>query len=134
MDTTNRKSSSLPGNSRNDPLSVWVLTDLWTWNGRREGHDINTRLMNLTKGRVKQEIYRRLAQLPEHRRDFAHREIERNMKPFSDLPKERLEPIIPPSWTQWSGTSTGRCWSASMLPAMRRSESWQKTHRPASTL
>lgn len=60
MDTTNRRSSSLPGNSRNDPSSVWVLTDLWTWNGRREGHDINTGLMNLAKGPVKQEIYRRL--------------------------------------------------------------------------
>jgi hypothetical protein len=52
------------------------------------------REMNLARDRVKQEIDRRLAQLPEHWRDFARREIERSMKRFYDLPEARLEPII----------------------------------------
>lgn len=49
---------------------------------------------------------------PEHRRDFAHREIERNMKHFSDLPKERLEPII-----------------SAVLDAVERDEYWQVLER-----
>jgi len=64
--------------------------------------------MNLAKGRVQQEINRRLAELPEHRRDFARRSMERIMLRFYDQSEERIQPIV-----------------SVVLDALERDEYWQ---------
>jgi hypothetical protein len=64
--------------------------------------------MNLAKGRVQQEINRRLAELPEHRRDFARKARERIMFRFYDQPEERIHPIV-----------------SVVLDALERDEYWQ---------
>jgi hypothetical protein len=64
--------------------------------------------MNLAKGRVQQEINRRLAELPEYRRDFARRAMERIMLRFYEQPEERIQPIV-----------------SVVLDALERDEYWQ---------
>jgi hypothetical protein len=50
--------------------------------------------MALARGRVQQEINRRLAALPEHRREFARKAMERIMTRFYGQPDERIQPIV----------------------------------------
>jgi Histidine kinase-, DNA gyrase B-, and HSP90-like ATPase len=57
-------------------------------------HETFQREMNLAKARVQQDINRRLARMPEYRREFAHRAIERIMQKFYDEPEDRIRPII----------------------------------------
>jgi hypothetical protein len=64
--------------------------------------------MNLAKGRVQQEINRRLAELPEYRREFAKKAMERIMLRFYGQPDERIQPIV-----------------SVVLDALERDEYWQ---------
>jgi len=67
-----------------------------------------TREMNLAKARLQQDINRSLEKMPEYRREFARRAIERIMQKFYDQPEERARPII-----------------SVVLDAMERDEYWQ---------
>jgi hypothetical protein len=53
-----------------------------------------TREMNLAKARLQQDINRSLEKIPEYRREFARRAIERIMQRFYDESEERIRPII----------------------------------------
>jgi hypothetical protein len=68
--------------------------------------------MNLAKARVQQEINRRLAGLPEYRKDFARKAIERIMFRFYDQPEERIQPIV-----------------SVVLDALERDEYWHVLNR-----
>jgi hypothetical protein len=70
------------------------------------------REMNLAKARVQQEIHRRLAGLPEYRREYARRAMERIMQRFYDQPEERIQPIV-----------------SVVLDALERDEYWQVLER-----
>jgi len=50
--------------------------------------------MNLAKARLQQQINRSLERMPEHRREFARRAIERIMLRFYDETEERITPIV----------------------------------------
>jgi Histidine kinase-, DNA gyrase B-, and HSP90-like ATPase len=52
------------------------------------------REMNLAKARLQQDINRSLEKMPEYRREFARRAIERIMQRFYDQPEERIRPIV----------------------------------------
>jgi len=66
------------------------------------------REMNLAKARLQQDINRSLEKMPEYRRDFARRAIERIMQRFYEQPEDRVRPII-----------------SVVLDAMERDEYWQ---------
>jgi hypothetical protein len=66
------------------------------------------REMNLAKARIQQDINRSLEKMPEYRRDFARRAIERIMQKFYEQPEDRVRPII-----------------SVVLDAMERDEYWQ---------
>jgi len=67
-----------------------------------------TREMNLAKARLQQDINRSVEKMPEYRRDFARRAIERIMQRFYSEPEDRVKPII-----------------SVVLDAMERDEYWQ---------
>ena len=71
-----------------------------------------TRQMNLAKARLQQEINRSLEKVPEYRREFARRAIERIMQRFYDESEERIRPII-----------------SVVLDALERDEYWQVLDR-----
>ncbi|MEZ5398899.1 MAG: ATP-binding protein [Bryobacteraceae bacterium] len=50
--------------------------------------------MNLAQARLQQEINRRLAAMPEHRREFARLSIERVIKKMYGESEERIRPIV----------------------------------------
>ena len=71
-----------------------------------------TREMNLAKARLQQDINRSLEKVPEYRREFARRAIERIMQRFYDESEERVRPII-----------------SVVLDALERDEYWQVLDR-----
>ncbi len=71
-----------------------------------------TREMNLAKARLQQDINRSLEKVPEYRREFASRAIERIMQRFYDESEERIRPII-----------------SVVLDALERDEYWQVLDR-----
>lgn len=71
-----------------------------------------TREMNLAKARLQQDINRSLERIPEYRREFAGRAIERIMQRFYEESEERIRPII-----------------AVVLDALERDEYWQVLDR-----
>jgi hypothetical protein len=71
-----------------------------------------TREMNLAKARLQQDINRSLEKVPEYRREFARRAIERILQRFYDEPEERIRPII-----------------SVVLDALERDEYWQVLDR-----
>jgi hypothetical protein len=71
-----------------------------------------TREMNLAKARLKLEIDRSLERIPEYRREYARRAIERIMQHFYDESEERIRPII-----------------SVVLDALERDEYWQVLDR-----
>lgn len=75
---------------------------------RRQLNETCSREMNLAKARLQQEINRSLEKVPEYRREFARRAIERIMQRFYDEPEERIRPII-----------------SVVLEALERDEYWQ---------
>ena len=60
---------------------------------RNELQRVYTAEMNLAKARLKRETDRRLAAIPEHRRVFAHRAVERVMQKFYGESEERIGAI-----------------------------------------
>jgi hypothetical protein len=70
------------------------------------------REMNLAKARLKQEIDRSLERVPEYRREFARKAIERIMQRFYDESEERIRPII-----------------SVVLDSLERDEYWQVLDR-----
>jgi hypothetical protein len=70
------------------------------------------REMNLAKARLQQDIDRSLEKMPENRREFARRAIERIMQRFYDESEERIRPII-----------------SVVLDALERDEYWQVLDR-----
>jgi hypothetical protein len=79
---------------------------------RRNLDDTFRSEMALARGRVQQEINRRLAALPEYRRDFARKAMERVMGRFYGQPDERIHPIV-----------------SVVLDALERDEYWQVLDR-----
>ena len=71
-----------------------------------------TREMNLAKARLQQDINRSLEKVPEYRREFARRAIERIMQRFYDESEEHIRPII-----------------SVVLDALERDEYWQVLDR-----
>jgi hypothetical protein len=71
-----------------------------------------TREMNLAKARLQQDINRSLEKMPEYRREFARRAIERIMQRFYDESEERIHPIV-----------------SVVLDALERDEYWQVLDR-----
>jgi len=71
-----------------------------------------TREMNLAKARLKLEIDRSLQRIPEYRREYARRAIERIMQHFYEESEERIRPII-----------------SVVLDALERDEYWQVLDR-----
>jgi hypothetical protein len=61
---------------------------------RRELESVYKNEMSLAKARLQAEINRRLANLPEHRREFAGRAMERVMQRFYGESEERITPIV----------------------------------------
>ncbi len=61
---------------------------------RKHLNETCSREMNLAKARLQQEINKSLEKVPEYRREFARRAIERIMQRFYDEPEERIRPII----------------------------------------
>ena len=79
---------------------------------REELLETCTREMNLAKARLQQDINRSLEKIPEYRREFARRAIERIMQRFYDESEERIRPII-----------------SVVLDALERDEYWQVLDR-----
>ena len=52
------------------------------------------RELNLQKARLTRELQLRLAAMPEHRREFARRTVERLIRRLYDLPDELLQKIV----------------------------------------
>jgi hypothetical protein len=70
-------------------LSQWVHASV-----REQLDKTFRRDINLQRARLQQDINRRLAQLPEHRRGFAHTAMERIMQRFYGEPEDQVRPII----------------------------------------
>jgi hypothetical protein len=67
----------------------------WVHSSVREQLDKTFRRdITLQRARLQQEINRRLAQVPAHRRGFAHAAMEHIMQRFYGEPEERVRPII----------------------------------------
>lgn len=60
---------------------------------RTELHRVYSAEMNLAKARLQRETDRRLAAMPEHRREFAHRAVQRVMQKFYGESEERIGAI-----------------------------------------
>jgi len=79
---------------------------------REQLNETCAREMNLAKARLQQDINRSLEKVPEYRREFARRAIERIMQRFYDESEERIRPII-----------------SVVLDALERDEYWQVLDR-----
>lgn len=75
---------------------------------RTHVEDTFKREVALARARLQQKINKRLERLPEHRREFAQRAMERIMQRFYGESEERIEPI-----------------ASVVLDAMERDEYWQ---------
>jgi len=69
------------------------------------------REVNLARARIQQEINRRLADMPEHRRNFARLALERVMQRFYGESEDRIKPIV-----------------SVVLDALERDEYWVVIH------
>lgn len=70
-------------------VSEWVRNQL-----KERIEQVFSREVNLAKARLQQEINRRLAQLPKHRREFAHLALEKVMRRFYGESEERIGVIV----------------------------------------
>jgi len=70
-------------------LTAWVQSSV-----REQLDKTFRRDINLQRARLQQEINRRLAQMPAHRRGFAHTAMEKIMQRFYGEPEEQVRPII----------------------------------------
>lgn len=72
-----------------ESLQEWVAPLI-----REQVSAIYTREMQLAQARLKQSINRRLALLPQHKREFADAAMNKLLKKFYGESEERLEPIV----------------------------------------
>jgi hypothetical protein len=70
------------------------VTELVQQTIRRELEAVYKNEMTLAKARLQAEINRRLADVPEHRREFARKAMERVMQRFYGESEERITPIV----------------------------------------
>lgn len=70
------------------------VTELVQQTIRRELETVYKNEMSLAKARLQAEINRRLAEMPEHRREFARKAMERVMQRFYGESEERITPIV----------------------------------------
>lgn len=72
-----------------ETLQQWVEPQL-----REEVEASYGREVSLAQARLQQRINKRLAQLPEHKREFAEKAIKKVLQKFYDESEERMEPIV----------------------------------------
>lgn len=72
-----------------DALKAWVVPQI-----REQVSVIYRREMQLAQARLKQKINRRLAELPEYKRDYADKALTKLLHKYYGETEDRLEPIV----------------------------------------
>ena len=72
-----------------DALRTWVAGEI-----REAAKKVYGQQIHLAQARLQQKINRRLEQLPEFKRFFAQRALQRLLQKYYDEPDEKLEPLV----------------------------------------